>query len=70
MACSANSVARPDGDFSQGESTSAVCYCWFVWEKGFKGNPVIKWFNYCDEWIVVKNENGEDYLLHFVYSGL
>jgi len=40
---------RPDGDFSQGETVSAVCYCWFVWEKGFKGDPVIKWFNYEDE---------------------
>lgn len=23
----------------------AVCYAWFVWEKGFKGDPVIKWIN-------------------------
>lgn len=23
--------------------SSAVCYCWFVWEKGFTGNPIIKW---------------------------
>lgn len=22
---------------------SAVCYCWFIWEKGFKGAPIIKW---------------------------
>ena len=22
---------------------SAVCYAWFVWEKGFKGDPIIKW---------------------------
>lgn len=21
----------------------AVCYAWFVWEKGFKGSPVVKW---------------------------
>lgn len=25
--------------------TSAVCYCWFIWQKGFRGDPVIKWFN-------------------------
>lgn len=25
--------------------TSAVCFAWFVWEKGFTGDPVIKWFN-------------------------
>ena len=24
---------------------SAVCYAWFIWEKGFNGNPIIKWFN-------------------------
>lgn len=27
------------------KADSAVAYCWFVWEKGFKGNPEIKWFN-------------------------
>lgn len=21
----------------------AICYCWYIWEKGFKGNPIIKW---------------------------
>ena len=24
---------------------SAVAYAWFVWEKGFKGSPIIKWIN-------------------------
>lgn len=24
-------------------SSSAVAYAWFIWEKGFKGNPSIKW---------------------------
>ena len=23
----------------------AVCYAWFVWEKGYKGEPVIRWIN-------------------------
>jgi hypothetical protein len=23
--------------------SKAVCYAWFVWEKGFEGNPQIKW---------------------------
>lgn len=23
----------------------AVCYAWFVWKKGFKGDPIIKWVN-------------------------
>lgn len=32
------------GDFSKNYS-SAVAYAWFVWEKGFRGDPVIKWIN-------------------------
>lgn len=24
---------------------SAVCYAWFIWEKGFKGDPIVKWIN-------------------------
>ena len=24
---------------------SAVCYCWYVWVKGYKGETTIKWFN-------------------------
>lgn len=35
-----------NGDFENYHgSSSAVCYAWFVWEKGFTGDPVIKWFN-------------------------
>lgn len=26
-------------------SSSAVAYAWLVWEKGFKGDPIIKWIN-------------------------
>jgi hypothetical protein len=22
---------------------SAICYAWFIWEKGFKGKPIIDW---------------------------
>ncbi len=33
-----------NGYFSNNEG-SAVSYCWFVWEKGFKGDTIIKWFN-------------------------
>lgn len=25
---------------------SMVCYCWFVWVKGYAGSPEIRWFNY------------------------
>ena len=31
-----------NGDF---KGTSAVCYAWFIWEKGFTGDPIIKWIN-------------------------
>lgn len=32
----------PNGDFSE-KKGSTVCYCWYIWEKGFKGEPVIRW---------------------------
>lgn len=32
-----------NGEFSEG--TSAVCYAWFVWIKGFNGKPTIDWIN-------------------------
>lgn len=25
--------------------SSAICYAWFVWQKGYKGETVIKWIN-------------------------
>ena len=25
--------------------SSAACYCWYVWQKGYKGDTVVKWFN-------------------------
>lgn len=33
-----------DGDFGNNKG-GAMAYCWFVWEKGFKGETTIKWFN-------------------------
>lgn len=33
-----------NGEFEKYPS-SAVAYAWFVWEKGFKGDPIIKWVN-------------------------
>lgn len=33
-----------NGEF-ESLGSSAVCYAWFVWQKGFKGNPIIKWVN-------------------------
>lgn len=37
MGCARN------GNFDPSVSTSAMCFCWFVWEKGYKGEPVIRW---------------------------
>jgi hypothetical protein len=25
--------------------SSAIAYCWMVWEKGYQSKPVVKWFN-------------------------
>lgn len=33
-----------NGDFETAPS-SAVAYAWFVWEKGFEGDPAVKWIN-------------------------
>ena len=33
-----------NGDF-RATASSAVAYAWFVWEKGYAGNPAIKWIN-------------------------
>ena len=27
------------------KESSATCYAWFIWKKGYKGDTVIKWFN-------------------------
>ena len=37
-------ICAMNGEFSKYPS-SAVAYAWFVWEKGFKGDPAIKWIN-------------------------
>lgn len=34
-----------NGDFDGTKYNSAIAYAWFVWEKGYQGDPVIKWFN-------------------------
>lgn len=39
-------LCAKNGDFAGLEGKgSAQAYAWFVWEKGFKGVPQIKWFN-------------------------
>ena len=37
-------LATKSGDMSA-KPESAIAYAWYVWEKGFTGDPVIKWFN-------------------------
>ena len=33
-----------NGNFEKYPS-SAVAYAWFIWEKGFKGDTIVRWFN-------------------------
>lgn len=33
-----------NGDFNAFKG-SATAYAWFVWEKGYKGDTIVKWFN-------------------------
>lgn len=35
-------LCSKNGEFKPSES-KAVCYAWFVWEKGFKGKPELNW---------------------------
>ena len=40
-----NSSRQPcyiNGDMSK-KMSSATCYCWFIWQKGFKSEPIIRW---------------------------
>jgi len=32
-----------NGDFMKFPQDKAICFAWFVWEKGFKGDTIIKW---------------------------
>ena len=32
-------------DFEKYNKPSANCYAWYVWEKGWKGDTMVKWFN-------------------------
>lgn len=32
-----------EGDFDN--AGSAVCYCWIIWQKGYRGETILKWFN-------------------------
>lgn len=34
-----------NGDFERFAHASAVCYAWYVWEKGYTGETVLRWIN-------------------------
>lgn len=34
-----------NGDFERDAKSTAVCYCWYVWQKGYRGETTIKWIN-------------------------
>jgi hypothetical protein len=40
-----NKILDAEGNPILEKVGSAVAYAWFVWEKGFKGDPIIKWIN-------------------------
>lgn len=27
----------------EGIDSSAACYAWFIWERGFKGDSIVRW---------------------------
>lgn len=42
--CSSRIRCAIRGNFED-VGSSAICYAWFVWERGYKGDTVIKWIN-------------------------
>lgn len=38
-------LCSKNGDFSNKKIGSAVAYAWFVWEKGWSGDTIVRWFN-------------------------
>lgn len=39
-------ICAKNGDFATANKDgSAVAYAWYVWEKGFQGDTIVKWFN-------------------------
>lgn len=39
---SARQICYINGDMTK-KMSSATCYCWYIWEKGFNGEPIIRW---------------------------
>ncbi len=34
-----------NGDFEKYDDGGAIAYAWYIWQKGYKGDTVIKWIN-------------------------
>lgn len=34
-----------NGDFAKAKEANAICFAWYVWEKGWRGDTVVKWIN-------------------------
>ena len=39
---SSRQLCAMNGEFKKYKAT-ALCYCWFIWENGFRGEPIIRW---------------------------
>lgn len=39
---SARQLCAMNGEFEKYKAT-AICYCWFIWEKGYIEEPIIRW---------------------------
>lgn len=39
---SARQLCYPNGNMSK-KISSASCYCWFIWQKGYKGETIARW---------------------------
>lgn len=38
-------ICAKNGDFEKYKQSNAQSYSWFIWEKGFKGEPTVDWIN-------------------------
>lgn len=39
---SARQLCAMNGEFEKYKAT-AICYCWYIWEKGYKGETIVRW---------------------------
>ena len=38
-------LCAKNGDFTNKNIGSAMAYAWFIWEKGYQGDTIVRWFN-------------------------